>query len=299
MLLAAPLVLAGLVAGALLLLGEQRMLQVSMSLWGVTIVGGVVVSAIVGVVLWGQRMRQGAARRIAVARAEGLAAGEHSAREGHRLFLARLDHELKNPLTAIRATAAGRPAEEWVRVDRQAERLSDLVRDLRKLAELETCTLEQESVDLEALVRESMDALVQRHPLVQQRLRFEVSRVPWPVPMISGDLDLLSVTMDNLLGNAVKYACDGLIEVRLREEDGWVVLEVADSGRGIPEADLPFVFDELARAGNAHDVAGSGLGLALVATVVARHGGDVTARSIVGTGTVMSLRLPANGSQSS
>ena len=68
--------------------------------------------------------------------------------------------------------------------------------------------------------------------------------------------------------------------MRLREENGWAVLEVADAGRGVPAAELPSVFDELARAQNARDVGGSGIGLTLVATVMRRHGGDVSMRSV-------------------
>lgn len=293
MLVAAPLALAAVVAGVMALLGERRSVQVSMALWGVPIVAGVLVSAMVAALLWGRMLRRRSAERITAAHDAGRADGEQRTRAGQRQFLARLDHELKNPLTAIRATAAGRTDEDWARVDRQAERLSDLVRDLRKLAELETRPLEKESVALEVVVREAMDAVAQQHPEAQQRLRLDVTRVPWPVPAILADLDLLSVTVDNVLGNAVKYAPTGLIEVRLREQDGWVVLEVADSGRGIPEAELPGIFEELARGSNSYDVAGSGLGLALVSTVVARHGGQVSARSVEGTGTVVTLRLPA------
>ncbi|WP_218683537.1 sensor histidine kinase KdpD, partial [Microbacterium sp. BF1] len=98
--------------------------------------------------------------------------------------------------------------------------------------------------------------------------------------------------IDNVLSNAAKYSAQGPIEVRLREQDGWAVIDVADAGRGIPAGDLPTVFDELARAQNARDVTGSGIGLTLVATVMRHHGGDVSIRSAEGAGTVLTLRLP-------
>ncbi|MFJ2371111.1 sensor histidine kinase [Microbacterium sp. NPDC087665] len=88
-----------------------------------------------------------------------------------------------------------------------------------------------------------------------------------------------------------KYSDAGPIEVRLREDNGGAVLEVADSGRGVPAAELPTVFDELARAQNARDISGSGIGLTLVATVVRRHGGDVSIRSVEGAGTMVTIRL--------
>ena len=103
---------------------------------------------------------------------------------------------------------------------------------------------------------------------------------------------LLALAVDNVLGNAAKYAATGPIEVRLCEDDGHAVIEVADSGRGVPAVDLPLVFDELARASNARDRQGSGLGLTLVRTVLARHGGTATMRSSEGAGTVVTLWLP-------
>lgn len=301
LLIAVPLVFAALAAGTLALAGERRMLQIGAPLWSAVLITGIVVSALMTVILLIRRARTQRVAAVEAAHsagiAEGIATGEARANESHRLFLARLDHELKNPLTAIRATAAGREGADWTRVDRQAGRLSDVVRDLRKLAELETRTLALERVDLEAVVREAAEALVQLHPDVASRLRIDVVRVPWPVPPVTVDLDLLSLALDNVLGNAVKYSETGPIEVRLREEGGWALVEVADSGRGIPEGDVPLVFGQLARAGNVRDVAGSGLGLALVAIVMARHGGRASVRSVEGAGSVFTLRLAIGEAQ--
>ncbi len=293
-LVTAPVLLGAVIAGVLVLLDERRMLQIALALPAAFFVVGVVMS----VALWTiVRLRAASARRaerLQTAQQESRAVGAAAERENHRRFLARLDHELKNPLMAIRATAAaaGTPDPAWAIVDDQARRLSVLVRDLRKLAELETRPLERERVDLEALLQEAIAALAQQHPDAGARIRLDVTRVPWPVPAASADLDLLSVAVDNLLGNAAKYSVTGPIEVRLREESGWAVIEVADSGRGIPAADLPSVFDELARADNARELPGSGLGLTLVATVIARHGGHVSMRSVEGSGSVAVVRIP-------
>ncbi len=300
---AVPLGVCAITAGAMVLAGDERMLSVQASLPGAVLVGGVVLSAIpLGAMLALGRRRRSVARRqrlvdeAAQAAAQAAAARE---RENHQRFLARLDHELKNPLTAIRATAAtaadaatATDAEAWRTVDAQATKLSTLVRDLRKLAELETRPLETEPVDLEQLLQEAIAALAQQNPDAGARLTLAVTRVPWPVPALSADLDLISLAIDNVLGNAAKYSARGPIEVRLREQDGWAVIEVADAGRGIPASDLPQVFDELARAHNARDVNGSGIGLTLVATIMRKHGGDVSVRSAEGSGTVLTLRLP-------
>lgn len=297
---AVPVGVCALTAGGMLLAGDERMLAIQTSLPAAVLVAGAVTSAIPLGILLATQARALARRRAdaaAMAAAEAAAAAAaQQERANHQRFLARLDHELKNPLTAIRATAVaaqeGAESGAWRTVDAQAAKLSTLVRDLRKLAELESRPLERESVELEQVLGEAVEALGQQNPAAGARTRLTVTRVPWAVPPILADLDLLSVAVDNVLGNAAKYSAQGPIEVRLREQDGWAVIEVADAGRGVPVAELPAVFDELARAQNARDVAGSGIGLTLVATVMRRHGGDVSIRSAEGSGSVVTLRLP-------
>lgn len=298
---AGGLLAVGILLAALsLALGETRQVEASLRLPAVFALVGVLLALMVTAIAASVSLRARRRRTHQAALATAAARARQEEHESHRRFLARLDHELKNPVTAIRAAAVSgvegaAGVESWASVDAQARRLSTLVRDLRKLAELETRPLERERVDLEALLLEAVEALRQQDPAAGSRLAVSITRVPWPVPPVSADLDLLSVAVDNVLANAAKFSSGGAIEVRLREQDGWGVIEVADAGRGIPAADLPHVFDELARAQNARDVPGSGLGLALVAIVVRRHGGDVSVRSVEGAGTVLVLRLPAPG----
>lgn len=297
---AVPVGVCSLAAGGMLLAGDERMLAATASLPGTVFGAGIVLSAIplTALLVRGRAARR--EERESAAAGEALsAAAEASARaerENHQRFLARLDHELKNPITAIRATAVaaqdGTQSEAWQTIDVQAAKLSTLVRDLRKLAELETRPLETERADLEQLLSESIAALSQQNPKAGARIALTVTKVPWAVPPLVIDVDLISLVFDNVLGNAAKYSSTGPIEVRLREDDGWAVVEIADAGRGIPRDDLPSVFDELARAQNARDVSGSGIGLTLVATVMRRHGGDVSLRSAAASGTVVTLRLP-------
>lgn len=306
---ALPVGLCAVAAGGMLLAGDQRALALEIALPGAVLLGGALVSAVPATALVVRRLRARRTAHDATAQQQALdataAAAAHHEREKHQQFLARLDHELKNPLTAIRATAVAaqvgnagpsapaRPLvdDAWRTVDAQAQKLSTLVRDLRKLADLESRPLDREPVDLESLVAEAITAVEQQHPQTRGRITFAVTRVPWPVPLLNADVDLLSLAVDNVLGNAAKYSDAGPIEVRLREDNGGAVLEVADSGRGVPAADLPTVFDDLARAQNARDISGSGIGLTLVATVVRRHGGDVSIRSVEGAGTMVTIRL--------
>src|SRR5262249_10324538 len=97
----------------------------------------------------------------------------------------------------------------------------------------------------------------------------------------------------NLLDNAIKFGRAGdRVELRASEDGATVVVEVADTGPGIPETDLPHVWEELYRGQGARAVPGSGLGLALVHAIIQRHGGQVSVRSRAGQGTVFTVRLP-------
>ena len=141
--------------------------------------------------------------------------------------------------------------------------------------------------EVEAAVRELPGAS-------ERRLRLSLPEAPWPLPAVRGDVDLLFVAVHNLATNAIKFTRPGdTIEIRAGEDGDAVVIEVADTGPGIPRAELEEVWQELARGEAARGVPGTGLGLPLVRTIVARHGGEERIRSRVGQGTVVSLRLPA------
>jgi two-component system OmpR family sensor kinase len=262
-----------------------------------------------GAALWAR-----AGRRSAAALANERAAQA----EAHRRFLRRLNHELKNPLTAIRAglanlalshgpldgqremAAAGEPlataADDPVlsSVRAQVDQLARLTVDLHKLAELEVRPLEEEKVDLGALLGELAEAAEERLDGAARRLHLSLPQAPWPLPPVLGDRDLLFLALHNLLDNAYKYSRPGdTVEIRAFEDGAWVAVEVADTGPGIPEEDLPHLGEELYRGRTTSGVEGSGLGLALVQAIVARHRGTMSIRSRQGQGTVVSLRWPA------
>jgi two-component system OmpR family sensor kinase len=123
-----------------------------------------------------------------------------------------------------------------------------------------------------------------------------VPRAPWPLPLIDGDRDLIFIALQNLVANAVKFSAPGdTVELRAIEDGSWVLLEVADTGAGIPEDEIGEVWLELARGRAARSIPGTGIGLALVRVVVTRHGGQAAIRSREGQGTVVSIRLPVQG----
>ena len=217
--------------------------------------------------------------------------------EERRQFLRRLDHELKNPLTAIQAGLVnlndGRDDVALKSIKTQTRRLSRLVADLRKLADLETRSIERVPVDLAAVLEETV-AIVQEEPESADRsISLSLPQAPWPLPQVQGDEDLLLLALVNLLNNAVKFSAVGdRVEVRAFEDSEMVIVEVADTGPGIPEDEVPFVWQELYRGRGARGVPGSGLGLALVRGITERHGGQVSIRSRVDQGTVVTMKLP-------
>jgi two-component system OmpR family sensor kinase len=216
-------------------------------------------------------------------------------------FLMRLDHELKNPLTAIRAglaniEQAGAAGPALESVSAQASRITRLLGDLRKLADLETREIETVPVDLPGLLQEVGEAVAAIPAAAERDIQWSVPQAPWPLPVIEGDRDLLFIALQNLIANAVKFSAPGdRVEVRSSEDDDWVLLEVADTGIGIPDEEIGEVWQELARGRAARSLPGTGIGLALVRVVVTRHGGRIAIRSRDGQGTVVSIRLPVQG----
>jgi signal transduction histidine kinase len=225
-----------------------------------------------------------------------------AAAEERRRFLRRLDHELKNPLTAIRAGLANlaeSPSGEARRealasVEAQTLRLSHLSSDLRKLAELEVRLVEHSKVDIPTLLREAFNMAQEQPGAAERHLNLSIPQAPWPLPNVQGDPDLLLLAIHNLLENALKFSNPGdTLELRAFEDGLYIVIEVADTGPGIPDEEQPHVWEELYRGKAGRGVPGSGLGLALVRAIAERHDGQVGLRSRLGQGTVFTLRLPA------
>jgi two-component system OmpR family sensor kinase len=212
--------------------------------------------------------------------------------EERRRFIRRLDHELKNPLTAIQvqldnlqeSEERGQAKIEEVRA--QADRLVLLTRGLRRLADLETRPLSLERVEIEELLQEVLDFLQ-----APGRIRLDVQRVPWAIPAIQGDRELLLLAFRNLVDNALIYS-ENAVEVRARHTSGHLIVEVIDTGRGIPQGELPMVTEELYRGSNVQEIPGSGLGLAMAQRIVERHGGSLELRSRAQQGTIATAELP-------
>ena len=220
-----------------------------------------------------------------------------------RRFIRRLDHEMKNPLTGLRTALVNlqeaQSKEERIRAGENAkkaqERLTTLLSDLRKLADLDEHEIERERVEIPSLLMDVVEAARDHPAYAGRNLNLLIPRVPFPFPCIVGDRDLLLLALYNLVENALKFtSAQEPVEVRALEDGKAVVMEVADSGAGIPSEDLPKIFEELYRGSNARSTEGSGLGLALVSRIIALHGGQIEVRSrqTEPRGTVFTVRLP-------
>lgn len=215
----------------------------------------------------------------------------------HRRFLLRLDHELKNPLTAIVAgvvnLSEGEISPEQKRVlesmETQTRRLSRIVTDLRKLAEIETLPLEQNRIDVRALLEETVEMVHERADARELRLALPDT----PLPAIFGDYDLLLLALHNLLDNALKFTHpNDSIKVGAFAQDDSLQIEVSDSGIGISEREHSLIWEELYRGKSASGTLGSGVGLSLVQVIVRRHSGSVMVNSAPGRGTTITMRFP-------
>ncbi len=224
-----------------------------------------------------------------------------------RDFVANVSHELKTPLAAIRGYAetlrdgaldepptARRFTE---RILSQCHRLQELLNDLLTLSRLEGVApaLERESVDLNAVVRRAAELI----SATAREKRVEVAvEGDGAVPPMLGDPDGLERLVLNLLDNAIKYnRPDGQVTLRLSRADGEAVLEVSDTGIGIPPESIPRLFERFYRVdkGRAREEGGTGLGLAIVKHVAQAHGGQVDVESRLGRGSIFRVRLPLVG----
>lgn len=222
-------------------------------------------------------------------------------------FVASVSHELRTPLTSVTGYAemladgeAGelnaQQAKMVETIDRNARRLLALVEDLLIASRIEAGVLAmlKAPVDMTAVIEAAVTAV---RPAVAGKLELEVELPPSLGP-IHGDREKLERVILNLLSNAVKFTPEGgRVTLRAREEPGRLRIEVSDTGIGIPEAEQPRLFERFFRSSTAKQavIAGTGLGLTIVQSIVEAHDGDITFTSTPGTGTTFVVELPVGG----
>lgn len=217
-----------------------------------------------------------------------------------RNFVADASHELKTPVAGILAAAeamqlAVRHRPEDVarfsdRIESAARRLARIVEDLLDLSRLEMATPVMVPLQLGTLVEEEVARLRTR----AGEAGIELSLHSTPIT-VAGDVSELGLAVRNLIDNALRYTDrGGRVTVTLLSEGDDGLVEVRDTGAGIPTRDLPRVFERFYRvdAARSRATGGTGLGLAIVRHVMERHGGEVTVTSQLGVGSTFTLRLP-------
>ena len=246
-----------------------------------------------------ERDRLYAAEREARAEAEAALAARDR-------FIASVSHDLQNPLAAIkgyaqlarRQVARGAPdsAERGLAavgtIEVTAQRMSMMIGELLDATRLDAgapLELRRQPVDLVQLMGEAVrfhEAVAAGHAI----------RVDVAASDIRGEWDTerLERVVANLLGNAIKYSPDGgEILVTIGRDADFAVLSVRDHGLGIPESDLPHVFERYRRGANVADkISGTGLGLAGARDIVELHGGSIAVESVEGRGSTFTVRLP-------
>jgi PAS domain S-box-containing protein len=224
-------------------------------------------------------------------------------REALRLrdeFLSIASHELKTPITtlqlqlqSVRERIEALDQRAVTKLDRAARSSEQLIRLVESLLDVSRIAsgrfeLKMERFDLAEDVRE----ILERFRDAATKAGCELSsRVEGSLP---GTWDRLRIeqVLTNLLANAFKYAAGAPIEVSLAQERDTAILEVRDKGPGVPEADLPRIFNRFERAASIQNYGGLGLGLYVVQEIVRAHNGMVTAHNLPDGGACFSVRLP-------
>jgi len=218
-------------------------------------------------------------------------------------FLGNVSHELKTPLTIIKGfviTLQGTPGipDDWSHsleiVDRETDRLTRLVNDMLELTRLRSgrVLLRVSPVDLKELLGTVVSQMEVRAREAGIDLSLQCADGILPV---SADSDRLKEVMLNLIDNAIKYsAAGGRVMVNAGALPGGVEIWVRDNGPGIPEEEIPFLFERFFRGTvRGNKIEGTGLGLAIVKEIVEAHGGKISVESTLGEGTRVKVSLPA------
>lgn len=228
--------------------------------------------------------------------AESLEGVEQRRRE----LIGDLSHELRSPLTVLEGyleglaegTLAASP-ELYARLADETGRLRRLVNDLQELSKAEAGHLDVnlKPIDLTPLLQSVLDRL---EPQIDEGGPALELSVPAPLPLVLADPDRVEQIVLNLVGNAIRYTSTGSIIVRAAAEGRWMWVSVTDTGCGLAEADLSFVFERFWRADKSRSrhSGGSGIGLAIAKRLVELQGGQIEVQSQLGQGSTFRLSLP-------
>lgn len=246
--------------------------------------------------LLGERLEQAASQRAALDR------------ERKELTSA-ISHDLRTPLSSLRAmvealsdgivTDAGEVHRYYAVMGKEIERLNRMIEDLFELAQMDAgvLRLNRQRVNIEEIAAEVMDAMQAPAKLAGVQMSLETAGRPVEINV---DGSRIERALANLLRNALEHTpAGGRVFLSIALQNGYVELNVTDSGEGIPEPDLHHVWERFYRADRSRRRShgngdGAGLGLAIVRGIAEAHGGSVRAESEVGRGSTFTLALPTD-----
>jgi signal transduction histidine kinase len=222
-----------------------------------------------------------------------------------RRFLADVSHELRTPMTIIKGNVDlmrrfGEFDEESLNtIDTQTDRLTRMVTSLLLLEQVETGRVEikKTPVNMADLLLEVYQELVLISEYRDQRMQIEEI----DLVIVAGNRDQLKQVLLNLISNAITYTPDGGdVYLALKKDESSVIITIKDTGPGIPEEDLPYLFErfyrgEKSRTRQASQISGFGLGLSIAYWIVRNHNGTIKVNSAPGEGTEFIVRLPLTG----
>ncbi|MDX2272141.1 MAG: hybrid sensor histidine kinase/response regulator [Cyanobacteriota bacterium] len=222
-------------------------------------------------------------------------------------LISTLSHDLKNPIGVILGMSRLllsleglvndpiKSRELLESIHRNAEKMFRLVSDLLDLSRIERgMPLVLQSVCLYQLVDQQISNVQE---LVTQKFLTLILDCPEPEATIQGDPQQLEQVINNLLSNAIKYTPEqGSITIKILADADWVRMTIQDTGLGIPERDLPHIFEKFYRVNSEKhaQVEGTGLGLSIVKAIVDQHQGKIEVESNLGHGTSFHVMLPKN-----
>jgi signal transduction histidine kinase len=216
-----------------------------------------------------------------------------------RELIGDMTHELRTPLTVVRgyleelSDGTIEPSTElYMRLVRETRRLQRLIEDMQELSKAETGNLsvKLQTIDLHALLQALVDKFADQIFEDGPILKLEY---PQNLPLVLADIDRTEQILINLLGNAIRYTEKGAIIIRAWREKDRVWIAVSDTGIGIAEEDLPFVFERFWRADRSRSrySGGTGIGLSIARSVVQLQGGTIEVSSELGKGSTFKFCL--------
>ena len=221
-------------------------------------------------------------------------------------FLAVLTHDMRTPLTSIKGYSSilrdrELEREQQIKIAKvilnSQETLLDIVNNILDLEKMQSgntpVLLEVTSFDLALITKTAAESL--KAPAMEKRIKLSYEDVPSPV-MVQADLSKIQRVILNLISNAVKYTPEeGSVFVNTTLNGRYAYVEIKDTGYGIPEDELPYIFDRYSRVKGHQKLAiGTGLGLAIVKSLIEAHNGEILVESKVDVGSTFTVKLPTN-----